>query len=170
MENVYILEESIGMYSDEHSWPIKAYRSYEKAKSECDKLNKEMDEIQHSFDKLNDKDTDTESLINEVKEFIFQEARPDLFGKWYQMYHSEEDYSWDDETAEVEGEYYNITDEAEKNVEKFISTAKSLNKFSEEELSDIETYLTYLRYCYDGNIYDGLPSYYVSNNSIEIVD
>lgn len=170
MEKIYVIEECNGMYSDSHTNPIKAYRSYDKAKAECDKLNKEMDEIQCSFDKLENKEV-VEKNINEVKEYIFKQARPFLFDKWYHIYHSDEDsYSWNDECNEVENEYYDVTDEAEKNVVTFIEKAKEMKQFSEIELNEIETYLVYLNNCDCGNIYEGLPSYYVSNNSVELVN
>lgn len=169
MERIYVIEECNGVYSDSHTTPIKAYRSYDKAKAECDKLNKEMDEIQCSFDKLEDKEV-VEKNINEIKEYIFKQTRPLLFDKWYQIYHSEDAYSWNDEWDGIENEYYDVTDEAEKNVVTFIEKAKEMKQFSEIELSEIETYLLYINNCDCGNIYEGLPSYYVSNNSVELVD
>lgn len=170
MEKVYIIEECVGMYSDSHSCPIKAYHNYDKAKAECDKLNKEMNEIQKQFDILESTDT-VEKNIDSVKEYIFKEARPDLFDKWYQFYHSEDDdYSWNDEVNEIENEYYGITDEAEKNIVEFINKAQKMNSFSTVELTEMQSYLTYLSYCYGGSIYEGLPSYYVSDKSIEVID
>ena len=140
MERIYVIEECNGMYSDSHTTPIKAYRSYDKAKAECDKLNKEMDEIQCLFD------------------------------KWYQIYHSEDTYSWNDEWEGIENEYYDVTDEAEKNVVTFIEKAKEMNEFSEIELIEMEIYLTYVGKCYMKSINEGLPSYYLSDNAVELVD
>lgn len=170
MEKLYIIEECVGMYSDSHSCPIKAYHSYDKAKAECDKLNKEMNEIQKLFDMLERTDT-VEKNIDSVKDYIFIAARPDLYDKWYQYRQSEEeDYSLNDEVNDFENEYYKITDEAEKNVSEFIRTAKEMDCFSVDEITEMQSYLTYLSFCYGGSIYDGLPSYYVSDKSIEVID
>ena len=113
MERIYVIEECNGMYSDSHTTPIKVYRSYDRAKVECDRLNKEMDEIQCSFDKLEDKEI-VEKNINEIKEYIFKQTKPFLYDKWYRIYHCNKNCPSDKECVEIENEYYDVTDKAEK--------------------------------------------------------
>lgn len=168
MEKIYVIEQSIGCYSDRHDCPFKAFKSYDKAKNECDRLNKEMDDIQSAFDKIEGIDH-IEGCINTVKEQIFKDRKPDLFDKWYQIWYSENSYSWNDEAEGIEEEYYEITDEAEKNVNDFISVAAKMDCFSTEDLNNMKSYLVYLNNCEDGNPYDGVPSYYVSKQGIDLI-
>ena len=57
-----------------------------------------------------------------------------------------------------------------KNVVTFIEKAKEMNEFSEIELIEMEIYLTYVGKCYMKSINEGLPSYYLSDNAVELVD
>ena len=113
MEKVYVIEECVGSYDDKFSKPIKVYRRYDRAKTDCDNLNKEMKKLRYSFDKLEDEKAVGKNIEN-VKEYIFKQTKPFLFDKWYQIYHSEDTYSWNDEWEGIENEYYDVTDEAEK--------------------------------------------------------
>ena len=169
MEKVYIIEECVGMYECSVSTPFKAYTSYDKAKAECDTLNKEMDKIRYSFDKLENEEV-VEKNINKVKECIFKQARPSLFDKWYRITHCDKNCPSDRECVEIENEYYNVTDDAAENVTAFIDRAKEMNEFSENELREMEIYLTYVDKCYMKSIGEGLPSYYLSDNAVELVD
>lgn len=169
MEKVYVIEECVGSYEDKISKPIKAYRSYDRAKVECDRLNNEMKKLRYSFDKLEDEEAVGKNIEN-VKEYIFKQTKPLLFDKWYQIYHSEDTYSWNDEWEEIENEYYDVTDKVEGNVITFIDIAKEMGKFSETELREMEIYLTYVGKCYMKSINEGLPSYYLSDNGVELVD
>ena len=169
MEKVYIIEECVGLYDDKFSKPIKAYRSYEMAKSECDTLNKEMNKIRYSFDKLENEEV-VEKNINKVKECIFKQVKPSLFDKWCRITHCNKNCPSDKECVEIENEYYNVTDDAVENVTAFIDIAKEMNEFSENELREMEIYLTYVDKCYMKSIGGGLPSYYLSDNAVELVD
>lgn len=106
-----------------------------------DGLNKEINKIQCSFNKIDNKEV-VEKNINKIKEYIFKQSRPLLFDKWYQIFHNEDPYSWDDEWEGIEEEYCRVTDEAEKNVVVFIEKAKEMKYFSETELSEVEVCLT----------------------------
>lgn len=170
MEKIYIIEECVGMYSDSHSYPIKAYKDYEKAKAECDEFNKEMNTLQSKFDKLKDCDK-IEIDINTVKEQIFKQQKPELYDTLYQLLHYDVDSSQiTDEEYQIEDEYYILTDEAIKDVNSFIGKANDMKVFNSSELKDMSTYLTYLNNCYNGSIYDGLPSYYLSSNGVEFIE
>ena len=169
MEKVYIIEECVGSYDDKFSKPIKAYRSYNRAKTEYDNLNKEMKKLRYSFDKLENEEV-VEKNINKVKEYIFKQVKPSLFDKWYYITHCNKNCPSDRECVEIENEYYNVTDEAEGNVTAFIDRAKEMNEFSENELREMEIYLTYVDKCYMKSVCEGLPSYYLSDNAVELVD
>ena len=45
-----------------------------------------------------------------------------------------------------------------------------MGNFSETELREMEIYLTYVGKCYMKSINGGLPSYYLSDNGVELVD
>lgn len=169
MEKVYIIEECVGSYDDKFSKPIKAYRSYDSAKVECDNLNKKIKKLRYSFDNLENEEV-VEKNINEVKEYIFKQARPSLYDKWYRITHCNKNCPSDKECVDIENEYYDVTDEAEGNVITFIDNTKEMDNFSETELREMEIYLTYINKCYMKSIGEGLPSYYLSDNAVEIVD
>lgn len=170
MGKIYIIEESVGMYSDSHSYPIKAYKNYDKAKAECDELNKDMNVLQSKFVELKNCDK-IEIDINTVKEYIFKQQRPELYDTLYKLLHYDCDSTQiSDEEYQIEDEYYVLTDEAIKDVNTFIEKAKDMKVFNSTELEDMSLYLTYLNNCYNGSIYDGLPSYYLSSNGVEFVE
>lgn len=169
MEKVYVIEECVGSYEDKFSKPIKVYRSYDRAKVECDRLNNEMKKLRYSFDKLKNEEVIGKN-INDVKGYIFKQERPSLYDKWYRIYHCNKNCPSDKECVEIENEYYDVTDKVEGNVITFIDIAKEMGKFSETELREMEIYLTYVGKCYMKSINGGLPSYYLSDNGVELVD
>ena len=84
--------------------------------------------------------------------------------------HCDKNCPSDKECVEIENEYYNVTDDVAENVTTFIDRAKEMNEFSENELREMEIYLTYVDKCYMKSIGEGLPSYYLSDNAVELVD
>lgn len=174
MQEIYILIKSEGIYDSQTSFPVAAFMNREAAEKECKRLNDEMDDLDQRFHKLFGSDDADEKcadfgkfLENKIAIKILKVEHPDYYDFYIKtdgLCNVDDDKPKD---LELSNEIYHLIDDI------YLNDADKLCKYAKEAYKDIvldkiKVYVEYKNKCSYSDFYEGLPSYYVTNESIPL--
>lgn len=174
MQEIYILIKSEGIYDSQTSSPVAAFMDKEAAEKECKRLNNEMDDLYQRFynlfgsDDADEKCADfVEFLENRIAIKILKAEHPDYYDFYIKtdgLCNIDNDNQDD---LELSNEIYCLIDDI------YLNDADKLCKYAKESYKDIvldkiKVYVEYKNKCSYGDFYEGLPSYYVTDESIPL--
>lgn len=174
MENVYPLLKFEGMYDTSTTSVVAVFRDKEMAKNEAERLNNEMEILKKKVDKVffnENKNRDTlgtfgDFIDNEVIILILKNEHPD-----YYDFYVKTDYLNDVLDSDKEREIASkidklLYDDYLNDVDKLCQYASA--HYNDKVVNKIRLYFEYKNNCTNSNFYEGLPSYYASEESIPI--
>lgn len=174
MQKIFVLIKCEGIYDTSTSSPCAAFLRKDDADKECKRLNDEMDSLRKAFGELFEIDGDENFDFGEfIEDHLIIKILEDEYPEYYDFFIKT------DKLASVNNDDPNeitLCDEiCELIYDKYINDFDKLRRYAKKFYDDtivkkVEVYTEYRKNCSYGDIYEGLPSYYVSSEGILLYD